>query len=553
MAASAPDPAFPAPAPSRASALDLLLGAGGAYLLSIPLLGWWAGRAGGSDWPLALVWGLSILVNAPHYGATLLRVYGRPAERRKYARVAGWATALLLGSFWWGTWNAWVGSALVTLYFSWSPWHFAAQNFGIALLFLRRQGASVSTPTRRLLQASFALSILLTLLALNVEGSSSLPAPTRSGQAPRIDLLRLGIAPGIAGPVLLASALAYALCLAVAGWRLTREAPPRSLLPVASLVLCQALWFTLPALAQLTGRFDLRTLAFTAIWISAAHSAQYLWVTHHFARRRGEAPRLPAYLARTTLVGNAAFVIPAFLCAPSLLGGNLSFDAGLASLVFALVNLHHFVLDGAIWKLRDGSVTRFLVRGDAPEAGTMPARSGALALRKAIWIVFALCLGVEAGELLRQQAQRLGAPKLASRVLDGLAWVGRDHEIARIRLGRSFLEAGDAESARREFARSADAQPSKAAWGGLGRALERLGDLPAAARAYEAGLAVDPADAELLRSSGFAHRRLGELAIARERLQDSLRVDPGHRRARHVLRSLQAAENPGVPEGEPPN
>ena len=52
----------------------------------------------------------------------------------------------------------------------------------------------------------------------------------------------------------------------------------------------------------------------------------------------------------------------------------------------------------------------------------MPARSGALALRKAIWIVFALCLGVEAGELLRQQAQRLGAPKLASRVLDGLAW-----------------------------------------------------------------------------------------------------------------------------------
>ena len=552
MADSAPDLSFEAARPASPDASDLLLGAGGAYLLSVPLLGWWVGSAGGSDWPLALVWGLSVLVNAPHYGATLLRVYGQRVERRKYALFAGWATAALLGIFWWGTQDVWVGSALVTVYFSWSPWHFAAQNFGIALLFLRRQGAVVSQTTRRLLQASFALSILLTLLALNVEGSSSLPAPTRSGQAPRIDLLRIGIPPRIAVPILLAGLVGYALCLAGAAWRLLREAPARSLLPVAALVVCQAFWFTLPALAQLTGHFDLRTLAFTAIWISAAHSAQYLWVTHHFARQRGEQGRLPAYLVRATLVGNAAFVIPAFLCAPGLLGGELSFDGGLSALVFSLVNLQHFVLDGAIWKLRDGSVTRFLLRGEAAEAPRAPRRSRTATAMAAMWLLFALCLVVEAGELVRQQAQRMGAPKLASRVLDALAWVGRDHEIARIRLGRHFLEAGDPAAARSEFARSARARPSKAAWGGLGRALEGLGDLPAAARAYEAGLAVDPADAELLRSSGFAHLRLGDLGIARRRLRASLQIEPDHPRAKSAVRSLRRAQQP-PPRGSTPD
>ena len=31
-------------------------------------------------------------------------------------------------------------------------------------------------------------------------------------------------------------------------------------------------------------------------------------------------------------------------------------------LVASVVNLHHFVLDGAIWKLRDGRVARVLLR-----------------------------------------------------------------------------------------------------------------------------------------------------------------------------------------------
>jgi hypothetical protein len=35
---------------------------------------------------------------------------------------------------------------------------------------------------------------------------------------------------------------------------------------------------------------------------------------------------------------------------------------GLGLLTASIVNLHHFVLDGAIWTLRDGRVARMLLR-----------------------------------------------------------------------------------------------------------------------------------------------------------------------------------------------
>ena len=54
---------------------DLLLGAGGAYLFSVPLIWIFASGASASDWPYTIVWIVAILINGPHYGATLLRVY----------------------------------------------------------------------------------------------------------------------------------------------------------------------------------------------------------------------------------------------------------------------------------------------------------------------------------------------------------------------------------------------------------------------------------------------------------------------------------------------
>jgi tetratricopeptide (TPR) repeat protein len=157
--------------------------------------------------------------------------------------------------------------------------------------------------------------------------------------------------------------------------------------------------------------------------------------------------------------------------------------------------------------------------------------------------VFALCVAVEVGELARQHAEKRGAFGLVGALLDGLDWVGRPHEFSRIRIGRILLESGEYEKARVHFERSAKDRPSLAALGGLGRALERGGDLNAAVEAYEAGLVLDPSNAELLRSAGFARLRIGQPNRAVEFFQRSLRREPGNERALKGLERAQRGRN----------
>jgi hypothetical protein len=56
----------------------------------------------------------------------------------------------------------------------------------------------------------------------------------------------------------------------------------------------------------------------------------------------------------------AVWVVPVVLFAPEALG-TFSFDAGLAMLVGSAANIHHFILDGVIWKLRSRPVARVLL------------------------------------------------------------------------------------------------------------------------------------------------------------------------------------------------
>jgi hypothetical protein len=519
---------------------DLLLGAGLAYLVSVPLLLLWGGASTAGDWPLAVAWFIAILINGPHYGATLLRVYERREERRRYAAFAVWTTLLLALAFVAALRHPLLGSLLVTVYFTWSPWHFAGQNYGVALMFLRRARVDVDPRTAKLLQASFVLSFALTVVALNALGSTSLQAPTRSGYAEELVLLRLGIPAAITRALLLGFGAAYLGSLIAAARRLRRVATPGQLLPVACLVLCQALWFAVPSILDATGGWSSRSLAFAAIWISAAHSLQYLWVTFHFAAQSDAATRLPSYLLRTTLAGNAAIVIPGIAFAPGLLGSGLHWDAGLATLVFAVVNLHHFVLDGVVWKLRDGRVARLLLGGRAPaQAPAAPQRGRRW--RGALWALLGLCLVIEVAELTRQQALRWGLWDVADAAFAGLAWVGREHSLARIGFGRALLEEGDPAAARVQFERSLAAEPTRAGWGGLGRSFEAEGDWRGAAEAYEAGARLAPDDAELTRSAGIARLRAGEPRLAAPLLERALELEPDHERTRQALTRARRA------------
>ena len=80
--------------------------------------------------PLTLLPFLTLVLGSPHYGATLLRVYATRADRRRYFFFAVWVSQLVLVAFVVGLHVPFVGSLILTLYLSWSPWHYSGQNFG---------------------------------------------------------------------------------------------------------------------------------------------------------------------------------------------------------------------------------------------------------------------------------------------------------------------------------------------------------------------------------------------------------------------------------------
>jgi Flp pilus assembly protein TadD len=532
---------------------DLLIGAGGAYLLSVPILSLTMSGAVATDWTFTPIWIIAILINGPHYGATLLRVYEQREERHRYALFAVWGTLLCAAIFVVGLYEPYVGAVIVTVYFSWAPWPFAGQNYGISLMFLRRSGVEVSPLAKRLLYASFILSFLLALLALHIKGSTGANAPPRSALYTDPVLLRLGIPDAIAGPLILACGAAYLFCVVGAVAILSRRGGFRKLVPVLSLVLCQALWFSVPSLLDATRAWSVRSLAFAAIWISAAHSMQYLWVTFHYAKRSAARTRLGQYLLKTTLAGNAAIILPGIFFAPMLLGTSLTWEAGLSTLVFAVINLHHFMLDGAIWKLRDGKVARALLRDSEgePRPPAIGPTSRWSRPATALWAIAAVCFTIEVGELVRHQSQHWGANRTAKSMFAALSWAGREHPIQRIRFGRALLEQGDYEGARIEFEKSARAQPTVGAWGGMGRALEGEDKLPEAADAYEAGLALEPNDAALLRSAAATRSKLGEYGRAMELLARAVEVEPrnpiNQRMLERTLRKIERSADPISP------
>jgi tetratricopeptide (TPR) repeat protein len=161
------------------------------------------------------------------------------------------------------------------------------------------------------------------------------------------------------------------LVLSVLGWsRLARAAGWRKLLPCATLFSSQCLWFLLPAAMSLLKDITTPQSRYSAGVLAVMHSAQYLWITSYYARREAVEERKGtwrpwAYFGVLTAGGIALFVP-----GPWLASRIFHHDFTTSFLIFtALVNLHHFILDGAIWKLRDGRIASLLLNSRDQVAG----------------------------------------------------------------------------------------------------------------------------------------------------------------------------------------
>jgi tetratricopeptide (TPR) repeat protein len=328
--------------------VDLIVGCG-AWSAPLLLLAYYASRSSAMGWSIAF-YGLALFFNYPHYMATIYRAYHTAADFHKYriftVHITGLIALTLILSHFWFQAIPWI----FTLYLVWSPWHYSGQNYGLFMMFARRGGANPSAAGRRALYSAFQISYLILLLSF-LTGPSNDPLFLSPGIPERVS----SVAVALLG-------VAFVGCSAY-GWSgLAGQVGWRSLLPAMTLFSTQFLWFLLPIVLSFAEGLRLPQSRYSSGVFAVLHSAQYLWITSYYARREAGAKdaggwRPWAYFA-VLVAGGIALFIPG----PWLASRLFHYDFGASFLIFtALVNIHHFILDGAIWKLRDGRIAALLL------------------------------------------------------------------------------------------------------------------------------------------------------------------------------------------------
>ena len=463
---------------------DLLLGCGLAYAFMFVVLSL-AGPQLRAVYPYGLLPLLALIFSVPHYGATLLRVYERPEDRKKYEFFSVHLSALVAIVFVIGVYDNFVGSLMITLYLTWSPWHYTGQNYGISLMFLGRRGIRISAFTKRLIYLSFMTSFLLTILELHSISTADVRLIELDDNTYR--LYPLGISDRVHDIAVVILGACYLVFTISAARQLLRVASFNAVLPTFTLMASQALWFLVPMYAQYYGMFqDVDSVSrsqqhYAFFWVAFGHSIQYLWITSYFAKKEKRADKTSMFLGKCLLWGAAIWVVPAMVFSPGALG-RLPYDAGLAALVAAAVNIHHFILDGAIWKLRDGRIARVLLKNVESTDGKV-AVGGLRSIARAgivlagLLSVAVLYTGTTEYELKYRRALRDGDIAQAERSAKRLSWLGRDSAETRSELALLKAVNGDLHNAL-DTGRSAVAlHETMSTWNALGIVYERAGQL----------------------------------------------------------------------------
>jgi tetratricopeptide (TPR) repeat protein len=512
--------------------LDLMVGCG-AWSAPLLLISYLSIASSARAWSVAF-YALALFFNYPHYMATIYRAYHREEDFHKYRIFTVHVTALivltLVLAHSWPRILPWI----FTIYLTWSPWHYSGQNYGLFMMFARRAGAKPSEAVRRALYGAFIASYLILFLGFHT-GASSDPL-----------FISLGIPAIVSRWEQILLALAF---VGLAGFGLSRLASEtgwRKLLPSLTLFSSQFLWFVLPAGISLIKGLAVPQSRYSSGVLAVMHSAQYLWITSYYARREatGESSRpwrVWAYFG-VLIAGGIALFVPG----PWLASRVFHHDFTSSFLIFtALVNIHHFLLDGAIWKLRDGRVAALLL---SSRDRISDAAFGAGSRLSYAW------LWLKGGTTGARQL-RIGAALvlLLWGTVDQVRYYLSLHadnlqDLQRAAAMDSFDSSVQMRLARRELDEG-HSQPAEAAWR---RAIQTNPADPAPRQALlkfligqerfddalgltDASLKYAPRDANLLVDRGLLAMRLGQTDQAVESWNRAIAVDPGQMLAQLYL------------------
>jgi tetratricopeptide (TPR) repeat protein len=504
--------------------LDLVVGCG-AWSVPLLLLSYFSIASSTRAWSVAF-YALALLFNYPHYMATIYRAYHRAEDFQKYRVFTLHTTALILltgvlSHFWLGI-LPWI----FTIYLTWSPWHYSGQNYGLFMMFARRAGANPGKTERGALYGAFIASYLILFLGFHTGPSSdtffvSLGIPPVVGRWGQIGLGAIFVALSTYGLSQLVRGI---------GWL--------KLLPCLTIFSSQFLWFLLPAAMSLIKGIGIPQSRYSSGVLAVMHSAQYLWITSYYARREASEGSGRSWRPLTYFGVLVAGGIALFVPGPWLASRVFHHDFSASFLIFtALVNLHHFILDGAIWKLRDGRIASLLLSSrdrltnTASEAGGKLSAawgwfSGSTASAHSLRVGAALLLLVWG--TVDQTRHYLALRSDDVRDLQRAAVLDAFDDPLQMRLAHRELEDGHPQQAEAAWRKAIQSNPvDPAPRQALLRFLIEQKRFDEALGLTEASLKYTPRDADLLVDRGLLALGLGQPYQAVESWKRAIAIDPG--------------------------
>jgi hypothetical protein len=332
------DVAVAGTAPPRAIPLGtMFVGPAFDYLLIGGLLSWVAGAVlffGGFNFPDndPFLWWAILVSNWAHFAASTVRLYTKPDAVKNWPvltlvfpvlAVVVVTAALLVGDP--------VGRYLFALYLVWSPYHYSRQAYGLSVMYAYRSRCALRASTKRLILWACLLPFFWTLLHPDGGMALVLPRAFYSAFPLRVAVMQALTVLSLAAPV--------ALLL----WSRSPRGPALPLISVVVIV-SNAIWWT----------FFNYFNAF--VWATVFHGLQYLAIvsifhvkdqTRRSSNARGWFFHTATFYVTCLILGWVLFF--RWPQAYWLLGFPIV-QSGL--LVTAVINIHHFVVDAFIWRLR---------------------------------------------------------------------------------------------------------------------------------------------------------------------------------------------------------
>ena len=305
----------------------------------------WVGGAAASL-ATSLTVALVLLFVGPHYAATYRRAYTSLQIIRAHPGVTLVAPIVLaLGAIAAvrhpGSW----GLGYFALYVVWSGYHYSGQSLGLAMLYPLRQGARLTPDEKRLISLPLYVSWIL-----SVVGLFRLTIPPRSAAHDLVRHAYLGPPlPSWVPPLGLAVLAVSFIGVAVVARRRRARGIPLPW-PTYAVLSAQVLWFTVGLYHPL----------FALMLAPVFHSLQYLGLTSWHACRADRAGprRFAAYAISLVLLGLLINPGPEWLFVQGLTAGELLVVSAAST---SFINLHHFLLDGRIWRLRERPVVQSMM------------------------------------------------------------------------------------------------------------------------------------------------------------------------------------------------